>query len=256
MPKSTKRFILSNSNLNGHGFRMLTSGADLTDFIVNPIMYWMHAYPTGEKVDEHLPIGYWTDIKIEGDNITAVPVFDDSDPFAMKIYKKVEHGTLRATSAGALPKPGGLSSDPADMVAGQTLPTFKYWWLKECSICDRGSNTGAIVTLFNKTAIVLAAGATTSKMTARQLVTQAYNEGKIQVLEIRDYRKLAEHQFESTANLFETIRPGAVFTKSLLGKSWDQLDSSNELETLKKWEPEIYNNKFKEKFGYAPGGRK
>lgn len=256
MPKSTKRFILSNSNLNGHGFRMLTSGADLTDFKANPIMYWMHAYPTGEKVDEHLPIGYWSDIEIEGDDITAVPVFDDSDPFAMKIYNKVEHGTLRATSAGALPKPGGLSSDPRDMVAGQTLPTFKYWWLKEVSICDRGSNAGALVTLFNNTATLTTSGVVTSAMTARQLVTQAFNDGKIEVHEIRDYRKLAERQFESTANLFEAIRPGSVFTKPMVGKSWDQLDRSNELETLRKWEPEVYNNKFKEKFGRAPSGVK
>lgn len=123
-------------------------------------MYWMHAYPTGEKIDEHLPIGYWDEIKIDGDDITAVPVFDDSDPFAMKIYKKVEHGTLRATSAGALPKPGGLSADPLDMVEGQTLPTFKLWWLKEVSICDRGSNAGAVALKYKGKMVVLSDDAT------------------------------------------------------------------------------------------------
>lgn len=144
MPKSTKRFVISDSRLNSHGFRMLTSGADLTDFLANPIMYWMHIYPTGEKKDELLPIGFWEDVKVEGDKITAVPVFDDNDSFAMTIYNKVEHGTIRACSAGAEPKPGGLSVDPSVMLEGQELPTFTKWWLREASICDRGSNTGAV----------------------------------------------------------------------------------------------------------------
>lgn len=144
MPKSTKRFVITDSRLNSHGFRMLTSGADLSDFQTNPIMYWMHVYPTGEKPDERLPIGFWDDIKIEGDKITATPNFDDSDAFAMTIYNKVEHGTLRACSAGAEPKPDGLSNSPSVMLEGQTLPTFTKWWLREASICDRGSNAGAV----------------------------------------------------------------------------------------------------------------
>ena len=142
MPKSSKRFTISDSRLNSHGFRMLTSGADIEDFKNNPIMYWMHVYPTGEKPDERLPIGFWEDIQVEGDKITAIPNFDDSDTFAMTVYNKVEHGTLRACSAGA--EPVELSSDSADLVKGQTLPTFIKWILREASIVDRGSNAGAV----------------------------------------------------------------------------------------------------------------
>lgn len=156
MPKSTKRFTISDNRLNTHGFRMLTEGADLSDFIANPIMYWMHIYPTGEQRDELLPIGFWEDIEIGDGKITAIPNFDDSDDFAMTIYKKVEHGTLRACSAGAEPKPGGLSSDPADMLPNQRFPTFKQWWLREASICDRGSNTGAVALKVNGKMVQLA----------------------------------------------------------------------------------------------------
>lgn len=155
MPKSTKRFTISDSRLNSHKFRMLTSGADLTDFMTNPIMYWMHIYPSGESAEELLPIGFWDDIKIEGDKITAIPNFDDSDAFAMKIYHKVEHGTLRACSAGAEPKPNGLSANPVDMLPGQTLPTFTHWWLREASICDRGSNAGAVALRVNGVMVTL-----------------------------------------------------------------------------------------------------
>ncbi|MBC7399839.1 MAG: hypothetical protein H7289_07815 [Mucilaginibacter sp.] len=149
MPKSTKRFTISDDRLNSHGFRMLTDGADISDFIANPIMYWMHVYPTGGKPDELLPIGFWEDIEQKDGKITAVPNFDDGDTFAMKIYGKVEHGTLRACSAGAEPKPNGLSVNPADMLPGQTLPTFTSWWLREASICDRGSNAGAVALRVN-----------------------------------------------------------------------------------------------------------
>lgn len=145
MPKSTKRFTISDDRLNSHGFRMMTEGADISDFVANPIMYWMHVYPTDSpKPDEILPIGFWEDIEKKDGKITAIPNFDDSDPFAMKIYSKVEHGTLRACSAGAEPKPGGLSVQPEDMLPNQTLPTFNNWWLREVSICDRGSNAGAV----------------------------------------------------------------------------------------------------------------
>lgn len=156
MPKSTKRFTISDDRLNSHGFRMLTDGADISDFIANPIMYWMHVYPTGGKPDELLPIGFWEDIEQKDGKITAVPNFDDGDTFAMKIYGKVEHGTLRACSAGAEPKPNGLSVNPADMLPGQTLPTFTKWWLREASICDRGSNAGAVALRVNGKMVQLA----------------------------------------------------------------------------------------------------
>ena len=144
MPKSTKRFILSNSDLNMHGFRVLTEGVDLSEFEKNPVMLWMHERADGTP--EKMPIGFWEELKIDGDNITGVPNFDDNDPMAMKIYHKVEHGTIRAASAGVLPVK--LSSEPADMVTGQTLPTFKKSKFKEASLCDIGSNAGA-VSLYN-----------------------------------------------------------------------------------------------------------
>ncbi len=142
MPKSTKTFILSNEKVNSHGFRIITGGIDLADFKANPIMYWNHQYPTGEKATERMPIGFWTDIQVDGDVVSAVPDFDGSDEFAMTIYNKVEHGTLRAASCAILPIE--LSSDPADMLPGQTLPTYKRSSLKEASIVDRGSNPEAV----------------------------------------------------------------------------------------------------------------
>lgn len=86
MPKSSKRFLLSNEKLNSHGFRVITSGIDLTNFKKNPVMYWLHVYPKDDGSEKGLPIGFWDDIEVNGTELTGVPVFDDSDEFAMKIY--------------------------------------------------------------------------------------------------------------------------------------------------------------------------
>jgi hypothetical protein len=152
MPKSTKRFVLSTSQLNSHGFRSLTEGVDLTDFIANPIMYWLHTTPEGKSSEELLPIGFWEDIKKEGDEITAVPNFDDNDEFAMKIYNKAEHGTLRAASVEV--EPIAVDADKKNWVKGQKLPTVTRWKIGEASIVDRGSNKGALVKLKHKDNVI------------------------------------------------------------------------------------------------------
>lgn len=140
--KSSKRFVLSTDALNSQGFRMLTSGADLSEFNENPILLYNHIRSDSDKKDQILAIGYWDDIMVEDGRITAVPVFDATDEFAMSIYNKVENGTLRMCSAGA--EPIETSEDPAHLLPGQTHATVTRWKLKEGSICDIGSNPQAL----------------------------------------------------------------------------------------------------------------
>lgn len=140
MPLSTKRFILSDSSLNRHGFRVLTSGVNLEQFMKNPIMLWMHGRAWGRK-DEVLPLGHWQDIKVEGDEISAIPFFSDDDDFAMSIYKKVEEGTIRMASAGL--DPLETSEMPDDMLPGQRWASVTKSMMLEASIVDMGSNDNA-----------------------------------------------------------------------------------------------------------------
>ncbi len=142
MPKSSKKFVLSNSNLNTHGFRMLTEGADLESFRKNPVLLFNHSRPFRESKDVLLPMGHWEDVKVEGDNITAVPYFDDKDKFAMKIYHKVEAGHIRMCSMGA--DPIEWSEDPKDLLPGQKLATVTKWKAVEGSIVDIGANPGSL----------------------------------------------------------------------------------------------------------------
>ena len=150
MPKSTKRFIISDAELNEHGFRVLTEGIDAKGFVKNPVCLWMHVRADGTI--EKMPIGYWDDLERDGKNYTGIPNLDDSDPLAMKVFNKVEHGSIRAASAGLIPVE--LSDDPNDMLPGQTNPTYKRSRLKEASLVDIGSNPNA-VTLYDKNGMLV-----------------------------------------------------------------------------------------------------
>lgn len=141
MKKSTKRFVISTEAENSLGFKVRTTGIDLADFNKNPLLLWMHQRPKGERADEILPLGYWDDIEIKNGEITGVPVFDDSDDFAMKIYNKVENGTIKMASAGLKPVQFLESAD------GKWLEKSS---LQEASLVDIGSNKEALaVALYN-----------------------------------------------------------------------------------------------------------
>lgn len=142
MPLSTKRFVISTSGLNSQGFRMLTSGAVVDSFIKNPVLLFNHIRPEGNLKNQILPLGHWQDIKVEGDEITGVPFFDDKDDFAMQVYHKVEGGHIRMCSAGA--EPLETSKKKSDLLPGQKLATVTKWLLKEGSICDIGANPDSL----------------------------------------------------------------------------------------------------------------
>jgi hypothetical protein len=109
-------------------------------------MFWMHirADKYGDK-DQILPIGKWKDVKVENINgipsITAEPVFDENDKFAMKIKSKVDGDFIKMASAGL--QPLSWSELPDDMKPGQTRPTITEWELVEASIVDIGANKNA-----------------------------------------------------------------------------------------------------------------
>lgn len=142
MPLSSKRFIISTSNLNSQGFRMLTTGAILEPFKKNPLMLFNHIRPEGNLKNQILPIGHWQDIEVNGDEISGVPYFDDKDEFAMTIFHKVEGGHIRMCSAGA--EPIETSKKKSDLLPGQKLASVSKWILKEASICDIGANPDAL----------------------------------------------------------------------------------------------------------------
>lgn len=150
------RFIVSTESINCYGFRVLTSGIDLTGFAKNPVMLYMH------DRYRYVPIGHWEDVRAENGQLTAEAVFDEADDFARTIKAKVDAGTLRACSPGL--NIVEWSEDPALLAQGQTRPTVTKSTLLEISIVDIPGNADAVTLAapqlhFEQQGVTLSAGA-------------------------------------------------------------------------------------------------
>lgn len=135
MKKSSKKFKVSTQKKNDKGFRVKTSGIDITEYQQNPIMLYMHQRPTGKNRNEAGVIGNFVDLNKEGEVLWGVPSFDDTDDYALKLFNKVENNVLRMCSAGLIPKKWGKDENG------------DIWLLEsklfEVSIADVGSNSEA-----------------------------------------------------------------------------------------------------------------
>lgn len=130
-----KTFILHDESVNSYGFRMLTSGVLLDGFKKNPVMFYNHD-------DREMPIGRWENIRIEEGKILAEANFDQGDPKAKEIARKVEEGYIIACSVGAWVLES--SSDISLYLEGQNAPTVTKWSLREVSICNIPANHNAL----------------------------------------------------------------------------------------------------------------
>lgn len=137
------KFRVHTEGLNAYGFWIKTDGIDLSAFLANPVGLWNHSRGWRGTTDEVLPICRWTELSVDNGTITAVPVFDTKDEFAVKVGDKVEQGILSAASIGITVLE--WSEDPAYLKAGQTRPTVTKCRLNEISICDIPANKAAVV---------------------------------------------------------------------------------------------------------------
>jgi len=91
------RIVLCDSEtINSYGFKTDVKGINLSRFEKNPVMLYQH--------NPHMVIGRWEDIKIEGGQLSATPVFDIEDPEAAEIARKVEQGFIKGCSMGIVIK--------------------------------------------------------------------------------------------------------------------------------------------------------
>jgi len=143
MKKSSKRFTISSEAKNDKGFRVRTAGIDISGYKTNPIMLFMHQRPKGLKTDEVGVIGNFVDLEFENSALLGTPLFDDTDPFAIKLFNKVENGTMRMVSAGLLPLKFAKDSNGEVWLEKSKLI--------EISLADIGSNEEALaVALYNE----------------------------------------------------------------------------------------------------------
>lgn len=134
-----KRIRLTNETVNCYGTWLLTGGGDIRQYKKNPVLLYMHN--RGEV------IGLLKDIEVDGDEITAEPVFDEASELSCKIKKQYEFGSINMISVGV--DIIETSDDKKYIKPGQRYATVTKWKLLECSICDIGANDDAIK-LYNK----------------------------------------------------------------------------------------------------------
>lgn len=130
-----KRVRITNERLNSYGTRVLTSGMDLSQYERNPVLLYMH--------ERGQVIGYVSDLKVDGDEVTGELMFDEATELSVRCKKQWEFGSLKMVSAGL--EIIELSDDKEYLVEGQTRPTVTKSKLIEVSLVDIGSNDDAIV---------------------------------------------------------------------------------------------------------------
>lgn len=90
-----KRFSFNDETVtNSYGFKIPNSGISLARFNDNPVMLDGHWNDTSNVV------GKWTNVMIEGSQLSGEPDFVPDDAKAQDIAKKVEGGYIKACSMG------------------------------------------------------------------------------------------------------------------------------------------------------------
>lgn len=145
----SKRVRLTNDSVNSYGYRVLTSGVDMSLYEKNPVLLYMH--------ERGLVIGTMTDIQRSEDEITGVPVFDCASELSKQCKKQWEAGSLRMVSIGF--DVVETSDAPEYLAADQIRPTVTKSKLYEVSVVDIGANGDAIVLRKDGELITLGDGA-------------------------------------------------------------------------------------------------
>lgn len=126
-----KEITLSTNGLNRDGYRVMTEGLQLENFRKNPVIMYNHALGG-------MPIGRWTNIRVENDKLLATPVFDEKDELGAVAKRKYEEGFLSAVSIGFIPLT--FSKDVKYLLPGQTYETVLTADVIEASFVPIPSN--------------------------------------------------------------------------------------------------------------------
>ncbi len=141
LKKIEREYVISDSSVNEYGFRLLTSGYQLADFQKNPIGYYMHRREDGIVLK-------WEDLRVEDDKVLGRPVINLSNERGEQTCDEAENGFLNAASVGHIVVLE-YSTDPEQMLPGQTGPTITKWYNKECSLVDIPGNCNALTRLYD-----------------------------------------------------------------------------------------------------------
>ncbi len=263
--KIEKEYVLSDSGINCYGFRLLTSGYQLSEFQRNPIGFYMHQREGGVVVR-------WEDLTIKGDSIVGKPNINLDNERGQRTYDEVTQGFLNAASVGNI-YVLAYSEDPKDMLPGQTGITVTKWYNQECSLVDMPGNPNAMALYNSKGSLMNLSSINTKhlniylqaelgellKLSGEQL----WHEGKferLKELSYSDFQFKFKQQFgvfykeEKTPRLsnqlantlMENIYKNEI--DELIKLDGKELHLTGKLERLKQLSMTAFKSKFKECF--------
>ncbi len=135
------RFKISDEGLNSHGTRVITSGIDLSRAMQNCPIYFNHEDFSWKDYSSIMPSGQMQNFTIEGTELYADSLIDDTTELDQNLKRKVENGIIKTASIGI--RVIETSDDPDLLVLGQTRPTITKSELLEVSLVDIPSNANA-----------------------------------------------------------------------------------------------------------------
>jgi len=145
----TVEFVISDESKDRHGTVLNMDGWDIKNFNRNGIVGYQHNVYGGDlcnAADPDQVIGRGEAFR-EGEQLIGRVVFEPADinPLAEKIFRKVQFGTLSATSVGFKPVGEGAYGEK-DEARGKDNETFYYKGqeLVEFSIVNIPSNANAL----------------------------------------------------------------------------------------------------------------
>lgn len=137
--KIERDFPLTNSAINEYGFRLLTSGYVMEEFLKNPIGYRMHNREDGV-------ICRWEDLRIDGDTVYGKPVINLANPKGEQTVSEVENGFLSHASVGQIVLIEYLV-EPHPERPEESIVTGTKWYHKEASLVDAPGNRALLPVL-------------------------------------------------------------------------------------------------------------
>jgi len=142
----TVEFVISDETRDRHGTVIPISAWNIDQYNQNGIVGYMHDVYGGDVSNPDLILGRG-EAFIEENKLIGRVTFEPADinPLAEKIFKKVLHGTLKATSVGFRETAQGRWGEGEEAVAGKT-PTYYFGGVEllEFSIVNIPSNPNAL----------------------------------------------------------------------------------------------------------------
>jgi HK97 family phage prohead protease len=136
--KRTIDFVISTERVDSYGTVFKIDGWDLEAYRANPVVAYNH-YALGPDPDTIIGT---SEVRVEDNQLVATLSLEEGNPIADKVLRKLQNGTLRGASIGAIPYEGRYGKK--DFGEDEDVIYFTKQRLVEWSVVSIPSNPDAM----------------------------------------------------------------------------------------------------------------